>query len=433
MKRVISGLLLAALAASFAGVAQAGADVQFAIIGDRTGSAQPGVYERVVSEIKLFAPTFLVSVGDQIEGYTEDRAVLEAEWDTYEAIMRGVSSPFYICPGNHDILNDVMEDVWRKRTRRKPNYSFDESGIHFVILDTGRWESSEEWLAQEGHRAWLEDDLAAHAPDGLTFVIYHKPFWYDTLAEGLDDPLHEIFKRHGVDAVFNGHVHVYGTARYDGIPYTIVGSSGGAIDGGEEWGSFFHWIWCTVRDGRLTWAIVGDRGIRDPEFVLVEDLKFRRRAETEYVRLASFPHDEAAPAAEANCRLALRNAHEAFPLRMTLQWDVPANWSIEPAEQDVDLAPGAGAELAFAVERRGGFYPLPHLRADYPYREGRVFHYDGVLPALREQKAVRLAAAPAIDGGLNDAAWAAAGTAESFCAPEGGDGDDRSDAFPLRL
>ncbi len=51
---------------------------RFAILGDRTGEAQPGVYEQVWKDVAAGNPAFIVSVGDTIEGMNDRSA--EAEW-----------------------------------------------------------------------------------------------------------------------------------------------------------------------------------------------------------------------------------------------------------------------------------------------------------------------------------------------------------------
>jgi len=74
MKRVI---LLAVVVLAVAAVA---APVRFAIIGDRTGDYQDSIYEKIVAEVAKARPEFVFTVGDQIEGYTEDTTVLNKEW-----------------------------------------------------------------------------------------------------------------------------------------------------------------------------------------------------------------------------------------------------------------------------------------------------------------------------------------------------------------
>ena len=50
-------------------------DFRFAILGDRTGNAQPQVYGRVWREVDLLHPDFVVSVGDTIQGRDDETAL----------------------------------------------------------------------------------------------------------------------------------------------------------------------------------------------------------------------------------------------------------------------------------------------------------------------------------------------------------------------
>lgn len=50
---------------------------QFAIVTDRTGGHRPGIFEDGVRKLNLLQPEFVMSVGDLIEGYTEDLAELD--------------------------------------------------------------------------------------------------------------------------------------------------------------------------------------------------------------------------------------------------------------------------------------------------------------------------------------------------------------------
>jgi 3',5'-cyclic AMP phosphodiesterase CpdA len=407
----LSGIAVAAAAWA------AGEDFHFAIIGDRTGGHVPGVYGDVVEEINRLGPDVVVSVGDQIEGYTEDVPTLEAQWDEYWGIAGGLDAPLYVCPGNHDIYNDTMLGVWKERTGREPCYSFDYEGVHFAVLDTGRWESSEEWLAESGYREWLEKDLAKHKKDRLTVVIYHKPFWFDTLAEGEPDPLHEIFVANGVDAVFNGHYHLYAGAEYDGIPYTMVGSSGGGIGEEAEYvGVYFQYVWCTVRGDELSWTVFKKDSARPADAVLASDVKIVNRIDTEYVLVPSFRLEGAE--AGLTCAVYVENG-TADAIEVPIAWEVTANWAIEPATADVALEPGDSTEAEFTARLTGEIYPLPEVSLAYPYRGELVHEYENSLPACRVQPVKAAAGAPAIDGLLDDACWREAAAADYFCAADG--------------
>jgi 3',5'-cyclic AMP phosphodiesterase CpdA len=415
MKRFVLtvSLTLVVVAAAYGG----GKDFHFAIIGDRTGGHVPGVYGEIVGEVNRLEPDIVVTVGDQIEGYTEDVATLTEQWDEYWGIADAIEAPFYVSPGNHDIFNDVMLDVWKDRTGHEPCYSFDYEGVHFTVLDTGRWNSSEQWLEESGYREWMEKDLAKHKKDRLTIVIYHVPFWSDTLAEGEADPLHDIFLANGVDAVFNGHFHVYANAEYDGIPYTIVGSSGGGIDDrGEHPGAFYHYLWCTVRGGDLSWAVLKKDSALAPDVVTAQDLKTVDRIWAEYVRIPSLRVEDGADA--LTCAVSVENV-TADPITTPVSWEVPANWTVEPATTEITVPPGETAEVEFAAKRTGDLYPLPEVALTYPYRGELTYTHRTNLPALRVQPVKATAEAPAIDGDLGDACWAAAEAATYFCAPDG--------------
>ena len=76
----------------------AAADFHFVIVGDRTGGPRPGVFESAISKVNLLKPAFVVSVGDLIEGDTEDQAQLDREWDEFEGFVAGSKRRFSTPP-----------------------------------------------------------------------------------------------------------------------------------------------------------------------------------------------------------------------------------------------------------------------------------------------------------------------------------------------
>ncbi len=75
-------------------------DFRFSILGDRTGDAQPGVYERIWSELDALHPDFVINVGDTIQGGND--ATAAAEWRALVRLGR-YRYPIFFTPGNHDI------------------------------------------------------------------------------------------------------------------------------------------------------------------------------------------------------------------------------------------------------------------------------------------------------------------------------------------
>ena len=58
----------------------------------------------------------MINVGDMIEGYSDDKAELNAEWDEVDAMLNELEDAVLPTPGNHDIANDVAQQVWRTDT-----------------------------------------------------------------------------------------------------------------------------------------------------------------------------------------------------------------------------------------------------------------------------------------------------------------------------
>ena len=144
-------------------------DFHFVILGDRTGEAQPGIYEQVWKATAEENPAFVITVGDTIQGLDDKTA--ETEWREAQRIF-GKQLSLYLTPGNHDIWSDLSEKLFRKYSGHPPHYSFDHDQAHFTILDNSR---ADQFSAAE--LAFLESDLKAHEKQPLKFVISHRPSW----------------------------------------------------------------------------------------------------------------------------------------------------------------------------------------------------------------------------------------------------------------
>ncbi len=111
------------------------ADFQFAIVGDRTGGARLGVFDKAVDQINLLQPEFVISVGDFIEGYNEDKLELGAQWDHFDGMVKKLDMPFFYVIGNHDMGNSTMRQFWAER-RGPEYYHFIYKDVLFLALNT---------------------------------------------------------------------------------------------------------------------------------------------------------------------------------------------------------------------------------------------------------------------------------------------------------
>ncbi len=197
--------------------------LRFVVLGDRTGEAQPGVYEQVWSDAAKENPAFVLSVGDTIEGLKDEAA--DAEWRQVEQLLKPFQRyPLYLAPGNHDVWSLASERAFRQHARGL-HYSFDYGSAHFTILDNSR---SEQFSAEE--LAFLEADLKAHAAQPVKFIVSHRPSWLANVAlRNPNFPLHLLARRYGVKYVLAGHVHQLLHFELEGVTYVSMASSGGHL------------------------------------------------------------------------------------------------------------------------------------------------------------------------------------------------------------
>jgi hypothetical protein len=127
----------------------------------------------------MFQPAFVVSVGDQIEGYTEDPAELDRQWTGIDGILARLSVPYYFCPGNHDITTDGMVTAWKTRTHREPCYSFDhEATIPFASLSLHAPAPGERWRVNFRRKEMSRGSYAdwqypiGYEPDRFGYLLF---------------------------------------------------------------------------------------------------------------------------------------------------------------------------------------------------------------------------------------------------------------------
>ncbi len=255
-------LLFAVVVASRA-VSDAQNNFRFSILGDRTGGAVPGIYERVWREIDLLHPDFVINVGDTIEGGDDARA--PGEWLALRPLWKRYAHyPLYFTPGNHDIWSDVSQNLYEKEAGRPINYGFNVQNAHFTVLDNSRTpELSDVQLR------FLENDLKANQDRQPRFVFFHRPFWILPLKlRSGNFPLHAMVRKYGVSHVICGHGHQFVRLPRDGVVYLEVGSSGGSIDRGTNAGQgfaqgwFFHHVWGTVQGTKVDFSVKEIDGLK---------------------------------------------------------------------------------------------------------------------------------------------------------------------------
>jgi 3',5'-cyclic AMP phosphodiesterase CpdA len=245
-----------------------GGPLRFAVIGDHTGIGRPGVFDQAMVQLSWLQPDFVMSVGDLIEGYSEDRVRIARQWDAIETSVAKLGCPFLYVQGNHDVANAETLDAWRER-RGAAYYSFTYKGALFVVLNTedtpkpmtaqqaadfysrvdlmqadpdkgealmaqrmaantserkGEYSAADEITFGDRQLGWLRDTLAAYPNPQWTFVVLHKPAWKMRSPEFAKVQAMLSGRPH---TVFAGHTHYFTHEVFDGHDYINMGTTGG--------------------------------------------------------------------------------------------------------------------------------------------------------------------------------------------------------------
>lgn len=246
---------------------------QFAIVTDRTGGLRPGVFSEAVDKINLLRPPFVMSVGDLITGYTEDTVELVRQWEEFDAMIDRLKMPFFYLPGNHDITNKVMEDLWQERFG-PTYYHFVYQDVLFLCLNSedqvrgaGRGTISDEQYD------YIERTLAENTDVKWTLVFLHQPLWDQENPERWPDVEQLLAQRE--HSVFAGHVHHYQRfQRNNGRYYTLATTGGGSRLRGPRLGEFDHITWVTMTDEGPVMANVALDGIHSDSVTTRADYEF---------------------------------------------------------------------------------------------------------------------------------------------------------------
>ncbi len=239
---------------------------QFAIVTDRTGGHRPGVFEDAVQKLNLLQPEFVMSVGDLIEGYTRDEAVIYKEWDEFNGFIKQLQMPFFYVPGNHDYINDVMAKIWEEK--------YGKSYFHFVYKDVlflglnseEATKGSNMGGIEKAQFKYIKKTLKENPDVKWTLVFMHQPLWI------LDNtrywPEVEKLLNKRKHTVFVGHHHHYVKyERNNGKYFMLATTGGGSKLRGPDFGEFDHVVWVTMTDDGPIIANLLLEGIWDEDVV----------------------------------------------------------------------------------------------------------------------------------------------------------------------
>lgn len=221
---------------------------QFAVVTDRTGGHRPGVFAEAVDKLNLLQPEFVFSVGDLVEGYSEDPGAWALQWAEFQSKVEKLEMPFFYVVGNHDISNGPMNENWSRKFGRK-HYEVRYQDVLFLAINTEGVPNSKPYRIDEAQQQWAAGVLDKHKDVRWTFVFLHKPVWkYGSDMENGWGAIEKALGDRGY-TVFAGHEHKYERTVRNNRDYIMLATTGGSSKlRGKEFGEFDQITWVTMKD-----------------------------------------------------------------------------------------------------------------------------------------------------------------------------------------
>ena len=332
-------------------------DFQFALVSDRTGGVRTGVFPNAVKRLNELRPEFVVSVGDLIKGGAKlkNERVLREQWQEFNSFIAGFDMPFFYLPGNHDVGNEVADQIWDDLYGVR-FYSFTYKDVLFLCLNTQDGPGTKPPLLEDKQIQWAIGELKKHHKVRWTLIFIHQPLWL--MEEGIEIRREgkKILRRSNTGwpkiekalgnrkyTVFAGHVHHYGKyMRNQRAYYTLGTTGGGSRLRGTALGEFDHVTWVTMTDQGPRMANLLVDGILPDDIATESHQVFWRSL------LFEEYFEKGTSLNEKTLTLPLRNSF-TFQIKGKLFWKLApkSNWAVKPEASEVVLKPEQEKTLRF--------------------------------------------------------------------------------------
>lgn len=214
----------------------------FAVLGDSRW--RTALHQKILGEIAKSDALFAINLGDIVNYGTLQE---------YQAFMMEVSDfplPYYIVPGNHEIIDKKGVDLFLKYIS-PIDYHFDLGRFRFVLLDSSRQAVNPKQFQ------WLEEVFSTPLN---SFLFHHVPPFSPTprrpkhiIASPQEaDRLIKLLEDKKVKAMFGAHIHAYLRTERNGVDYIIAGCAGAYPVIPPEEGGYPHYLLVDVKGDSYT-------------------------------------------------------------------------------------------------------------------------------------------------------------------------------------
>lgn len=373
---------------------------QFAIVSDRTGGHRPGVFEYGVSRLNLLQPEFVLSVGDLIEGYTEDSTELDRQWTEFNGFVKDLQMPFFYVAGNHDYTNLKMRDLWRKQFG-VDYYHFVYKNVLFLCLN------SEDGVTalknpdfSEAQVEFVRKTLEENPNVRWTLAFMHQPLWLSESAKNWRRVEELLANRK--HSVFTGHLHQYALHDRNRSDYFVLATTGGGSElRGKYRGQFDQVMWITMTESGPYYANILLDGVEGKDVSTYERISWLRKLDDNSPMKVLPVFYDAQMAATLPVKMILKNDLQEVQ-QYKIEFEPNATLTIPQAMIEKTLQPGQQEEIVLNMTRTGKAEMQP-LKANLLLK-GSKYEWDSKWSILPNQKyfVTKTKTTPAIDGDLKD-------------------------------
>jgi 3',5'-cyclic AMP phosphodiesterase CpdA len=411
---------------------ETGDNFNFAVITDRNNGCRAGIFDDAIQKLNLMRPSFVMSIGDFIRGYTDDESEIQREWAEVDSIIKKLDTPFFYVTGNHDYgewaepkaARGATKKLWHA-LRGPAYYYFIYKNTLFLCLNT-MGDVSQDWSLGAEQLAWAKEILAKNKDVRWTFVFMHVPLWiskYTTPENGNENPhlfteLEKTLQNRNY-TVFAGHTHQYAYYHRNGMKYFILATTGGSSQlRGPLCGEFDHMMWVSMTDSGPKFLNLELKGL------LPEDIS--TDANTNFAAGVRFVPDTSTGQTKKNDFYFTFKNTLNVPVTMKAEWKNNSFWSIQPKTIDGTIQPGKNYFQSFHAELKGDRWTqLPELACQF--QAGAFTSQWDITPPLNcnpvwtgfsRITVNRTTQPPTINGKLTDTVWKQTATINNLMYPD---------------
>jgi hypothetical protein len=215
---------------------------RFVVLGDTR--SRHDIHAKIVDSVISQNPMLVINTGDLVSHGNNIQ-----DWEKFFEINKKLLHlvPYFPVLGNHEHDAGLYYDFFNLPGNER-YYQFSIGDVLFLILDTeGPEYETPEYIKDENmelfwntynlnyfkeQKLWVEHMLNLHDDAGFIFVFFHKPLISIKESRLEDAKIRrdfwgDIFERHRVQVILNGHDHHYHHALSGGTHY-ITTAGGGA-------------------------------------------------------------------------------------------------------------------------------------------------------------------------------------------------------------